>query len=105
MKCRVGPPLLTKTNPLDHIETRRVTRYPPINGLASPSPLITICMYVCMYVSIDQIAKIVAARVGVPVFGVSAPGIAISHKIFDVPSEVIQKKTQPCYLRFGELVM
>lgn len=37
------------------------------------------------------IAKIVAARVGVPVFGVSAPGIAVSHKIFDVPSTRVGK--------------
>lgn len=36
-----------------------------------------------------QIAKIVGARAGVPVFGVSAPGIAISHRIFDVPSEAV----------------
>jgi len=37
------------------------------------------------------IGKVVAARLLLPIVAISAPGIALSHKIFDVPRENVDK--------------
>lgn len=37
------------------------------------------------------IGKIVSAKLGIPIVAISAPGIYLSHKIFDVPRANIDK--------------